>query len=53
MTDDDSFTVIDSPNFVDTDHSFSAFFSIAERDALKVRMLQARELAEEEKTRNK
>ncbi|MFO1062798.1 MAG: hypothetical protein U0892_02845 [Pirellulales bacterium] len=46
---DDSIEVTDSPNFIDREHPFASFFSTAERDALKVRMVNARTSADKER----
>lgn len=52
MTDDsDSFALPDSPDFIDYEGSFTSFFSTTEREALKVRMRNARTAAEKERTK--
>ncbi len=51
MTEDDSIAFPDSPDFIDYDSTFASFFSTTEREALKLRMRNARTAADKERTK--
>ncbi len=49
--DDESFSFPDTPDFIDYDGQFASYFSTTEREALKVRMRNARKAADNERTK--